>query len=105
MNTKNAIENPSTTRPTAPTRRASLVSCASRLTRDSFLPEELPGIPLEIADQLAQVTVDIVAREQCTRSALACAEVRHHAVNVVDEAAGLACGGCSLVGRADRLVD
>src|SRR5690606_2169618 len=67
-----------------------------------LLPEELPGIALEIADQLAHVDVDVVLREQRAGGALALAQVGDHAVDVVDEAAGLLHGGRGLVGDADR---
>src|SRR5688572_9976274 len=106
MNTKKTIESESKTSVTAPTRRVSRSSCASRLIGcRSFLPEQLPWIALEVADQLAQVTVDIVARQQRACSAFAGAQVGDHAVDVVDEAAGFTRGGRCFVGRTDRFVD
>src|SRR5678815_5233956 len=57
---------------TAPTRRASALSGAPVTL---LLPEELPWIALEVAEQLAQVAVELVARQQRSRGALACAQV------------------------------
>src|SRR3569833_4517801 len=95
----NAIARPITASAIEPTRRASCSSCAITA---SFLPEELPRIALEVADQLAEVAVELVARQQRAGRALARAQVGDHAVNVVDEAAGLARRGRGLVGGADR---
>ena len=48
---------------TAPTRRASRSSWASdHLCGRSLLPEQLPRIALEVADQLAEIAVELVAR-------------------------------------------
>src|SRR5215468_6649538 len=102
-NITNSIAAPSTISTIVPTRRVNRSSCARRLT--SLLPEELPRIPFEIANQLAEVAVQLVAREQRARGALAGAEVGHQAVHVIDQAAGLPRRRRRLVGRVDRLVD
>src|SRR5690349_5818104 len=71
----------------------------------SLLPEELPRIPLEVADQLAEVGVDVFLDEQGARGALARAQIGDHAVDVVDEVTGLADRHRALVGERERLVD
>src|SRR6266480_1387933 len=102
-NTKNTIASASSAIVSAPTRRASTVSDASRLTL--LLPEELPRITFEIADQLAQIAVQLVAREQRAGRSLAGTQVRDHAVDVIDETACLASGGRGLVCGVERLVE
>src|SRR5277367_5858129 len=96
------MPNPSSASDTAPTLRARWMSCASST---SFLPEKLPRIALEIADELAEVAVELVAREQRARRALARAQVGDHAVDVVDEAARLAGRGRGLIGGVQRGVE
>src|ERR1051326_5972525 len=102
MKTKKPIARPSSASAIAPTRRVRRSSCAASTL---LLPEELPRIALEVADQLAQIAVQLVSREQRTGGALAGAQVGDHAVDVVDEASGLAGGRRRLVGGVDRLVD
>src|SRR5262245_14581576 len=85
-----------TNRVSAPTRRASRGSWASTL----FLPEHLPGIALEVADELAQIAVQLVARQQIADRALAGAQVGEDRTGAVEQRAGAAGGGRGAVERA-----
>src|SRR5947207_2939181 len=104
-NTANTAAAPTRTSTMPPATSALRSSPANRLTRPSFLPEELPRIPLEVADQLAEVGVDVFLDEQRAGGALARAQIADHAVDVVDEVRRLGDRDRALVGERERAID
>src|SRR5690349_11747315 len=84
--TASATPAASTATPAAPTRRWSWTSVS---TSALFLPEELPRVATQVAHHLLQIRVELLAREQLARRALAGAHVGDRAVDVGDEPARL----------------
>src|SRR5581483_4396752 len=70
----------------------------------SFLPEELPGIPLEVADHLLDVVVDLLVDDQRAGGALAALDVGHDHLRVGGDLLGAIGERGQLVERLDQLV-